>query len=255
MRFFLLPLLVALACLDGCSFVNKITGVREFRMEPLVAVDLSSYCRLVNLPDINVVNTAQIGDSMVSAFKAAELPALRLKEPVQHAAQYKNAEKIIITIPEGILELKGHNQRGGQFFANKTLIHYSMEYSDGKSGGPWEVPGGIFIDADGTPWVFWDWGGGPKLSADSSLKIEKTTVTLEPTDLKFKREILYSGRTRSTILLHYREFSNDMARPAFSQNLTYDSAIGAIIGFRGGRFEIIDADNTSITYKVLTHLN
>jgi hypothetical protein len=42
----------------------------------------------------------------------------------------------------------------------------------------------------------------------------------------FRREILYSGGAKGTIQLQYREFANDFARPAFSQDLSFDLAMG-----------------------------
>ena len=56
------------------------------------------------------------------------------------------------------------------------------------------------------------------------------------TDLReggFHRELIYGGVSRGTITLTYREYANDMARPAFTQELNYDLADGEEIGFRG----------------------
>ena len=49
-------------------------------------------------------------------------------------------------------------------------------------------------------------------------------------------------------------FSDDMARPAFTQDLTYDLADGDEIGFRGARIKVLKATNTAITYVVLKPL-
>jgi hypothetical protein len=46
-----------------------------------------------------------------------------------------------------------------------------------------------------------------------------------------------------------------MARPAFSQELKYDLAQGTAIGYKGARFEVIRANNTGISYKVLKSLD
>ena len=70
----------------------------------------------------------------------------------------------------------------------------------------------------------------------------------------FRKELVYSGVAQGTISLEYREFINDMARPAFSQTLRYDLNEGRTIGFRGARFEILDANNVSVRYRVLREL-
>lgn len=67
----------------------------------------------------------------------------------------------------------------------------------------------------------------------------------------FRRELLYGGVSQGTISLEYREFVDDMARPAFSQTLRYDLNEGREIGFRGARFEILDANNVAVRYRVL----
>lgn len=74
----------------------------------------------------------------------------------------------------------------------------------------------------------------------------------EPT---FRRELVYTGRAGNTLGLLYREFQNDMARPAFSQQLQYDITNDPVIGYKGARFKVLGADNTSITYEVLAHLD
>jgi hypothetical protein len=70
----------------------------------------------------------------------------------------------------------------------------------------------------------------------------------------FRREILYSGGSKGAIQLQYREFANDMARPAFSQDLNFDLAMGKDIGFRGARIRIESISNTGIRYTVLKTL-
>jgi hypothetical protein len=46
-----------------------------------------------------------------------------------------------------------------------------------------------------------------------------------------------------------------MARPAFNQDLKYDLNDGAVIGFRGARFEVIKATNTEIKFRTISPLN
>jgi hypothetical protein len=67
----------------------------------------------------------------------------------------------------------------------------------------------------------------------------------------FKQELVYQGRSGSTVRVAYREFSGDLIRPAFAQDLSFDMAQGKVIGFRGVRVEVEKADNTSISYRVL----
>lgn len=68
----------------------------------------------------------------------------------------------------------------------------------------------------------------------------------------FKGELVYQGAGGGILRLAYREYSNDMARPAFSQEVTYDLATEGptSIVFKGAKIEILSAGNSGIRYVV-----
>jgi len=70
----------------------------------------------------------------------------------------------------------------------------------------------------------------------------------------FKQELVYTGSSQGVVSMVYREFKDDIARPAFSQEIKFDITSDNVVGFRGSRFQIINANNTGIKYKVLQHL-
>lgn len=80
------------------------------------------------------------------------------------------------------------------------------------------------------------------------LNFQKTTI-YGPGSMR--KEIVYNGKSKDTIKMLYREYKDDMARPAFFQDLSYDLLESKIIGFRGTLIEILEATNSSITYKVI----
>ncbi|WP_428026894.1 hypothetical protein [Arcobacter sp.] len=69
----------------------------------------------------------------------------------------------------------------------------------------------------------------------------------------FKYQALYQGKVGNKIKISFREFKNDMARPAFTQDIIYElnSNKPTIIGFKGLRIKIIKATNLDITYSVI----
>lgn len=75
------------------------------------------------------------------------------------------------------------------------------------------------------------------------------------TELDSKRgftnfELVYSGATKDTLNLLYREYTpEDMARPAFTQNLTYDRASPSI-RFRELQLRVLEASNERLRYVV-----
>lgn len=66
-----------------------------------------------------------------------------------------------------------------------------------------------------------------------------------------RKELLYSGKSGSTIEVSYREFRGGFAAPAFFQNLKYDLTESNVIRFQRFRIEVVQADNQAIRYKIL----
>ena len=73
----------------------------------------------------------------------------------------------------------------------------------------------------------------------------------------FKYQALYQGKIGNKIKISFREFSNDMSRPAFTQDIEYELEGNkpTIIGFKGLRIEVIKASNQNITYSVIKDYN
>ncbi len=68
----------------------------------------------------------------------------------------------------------------------------------------------------------------------------------------FQQTLLYNGRIGNRITLAYREFSDNFARPAFSNTVEYDLSESSVVGYKGARLEVIKATNTELTYRVVS---
>lgn len=66
-----------------------------------------------------------------------------------------------------------------------------------------------------------------------------------------RKELIYAGKSGNTIEISYREFRGGFAAPAFFQNIKYDLIESKIVRFQKFQIEIQNADNQSITYKIL----
>jgi hypothetical protein len=68
-----------------------------------------------------------------------------------------------------------------------------------------------------------------------------------------KIELLYQGLANDVIRLLYREYVENLVRPAFQQELTYTLAAEGPteIQFRTLKIEVITADNNGLTYRIL----
>lgn len=77
-------------------------------------------------------------------------------------------------------------------------------------------------------------------------------VTKVPSEDFIRKDLIYSGKSASTIKVSYREFRGGLAAPAFSQALEYDLNESKTIKFQRFTLDVINATNQSITYKILS---
>lgn len=69
----------------------------------------------------------------------------------------------------------------------------------------------------------------------------------------FVQTIEYNGKSSNTLKLTYREFSNSMARSAYTTDFTVDLSNGEnMVSYKGAKLKINHADNTSINYTIIS---
>jgi len=69
---------------------------------------------------------------------------------------------------------------------------------------------------------------------------------------KVQKYIEYNGKSGDTLKFTYREFTQGgMARDAFRADFTMDLNEGNTMGYKGARFEVVEATNSSISYKII----
>ena len=97
--------------------------------------------------------------------------------------------------------------------------------------------------------------GSNILNKPAKYKIEPGKPYLK--EDSFKYVALYQGKVENSIKISFREFKNNMARPAFTQDIAYElnNDGSTIIGFKGLRIEVLKATNMDITYKVIKDYN
>lgn len=197
----------------------------------------------VSDPPLNKEVLAQVGEEMVRQGTFYEREAIRLSAPKKFGmfGYYTMSA--------------GHYVKTGQ----DANYDYYRPPTDGSRGGgtvdkaalsdPWEA---IRLDRDGKKiaivTVFHAYVSEPANG------VTRTKV-LSVADNSFQRTLLYSGRVGNKIRIGYREFSSNMARPAFNNDVEYDLSESNVIGYKGARIEVIEATNELIRYKVLQNFN
>ncbi|EFI5607924.1 phage major capsid protein [Escherichia coli] len=89
-------------------------------------------------------------------------------------------------------------------------------------------------------------------TCETNMPIEKVNLNISG-DSSFQQALLYNGRVGNKINIGYREFSANTARPAFNNDVEYDLAESKTIGYKGAKFEVLDASNQSIRYRVISN--
>lgn len=247
--------IAALVALVGC---RRAPYQEPYQGPMFPTLDTSQFERFSSHPEIGAQQTVEIGESMVSTSKVLVLPIIVAERSQRVVTPYSTTLLQAFDLPSGVAKLVGFDHAGRYFSFGQSLPHY---YEDKKNKGQFEpgespVEGGIYVANTGAKHLYWRWNRGYPITmvpADN-LTFQAGEDRGDRKNTSFRRELVYSGGSGSTINLLYREFSNDMARPAFSQELRYDLTQSRIIGYRGARFELLRTDNTGITYKVISHL-
>jgi hypothetical protein len=188
------------------------------------------------IPELNTINSSEIGITLVSKETGQNHDAIIITNEIKAKQNY-----VIKSIDIG------------EIFINDSYTKKYHLYSKLN-----EKTFGIAIPKNGDDALFYT----PNISntritlRQQNFKIEYKEINLPlKNNIYFKQEFIYNGRVQNALKFIYREYINDYARPAFTQELQYDLSESKIIGFRGLRIEILNASNTKIKYKLLNNFN
>lgn len=187
----------------------------------------------IKIPEINSINEVEIGNPVISRDTGYKYNAIRI------------TKKYLIKTGSILKELKE-----GDFFINDG---YTEEY-DLYSNIDGQTYGIAIPKKTGTFKVFTKYNGVVTFSKDNiTADFEENLQTPALQKKNVLQEFIYNGKVNNAVKFTYREYVNDLARPAFTQDLQYDLNDGLVIGFKGLRIEIISVTNSKIKYKVLSN--
>ena len=248
-KFFILVTWVIIsAVIAGCGITGPTLPTKY------VQTSIGKY-ESINTPKLDFPVTAELGQPLILRSKTLTTPAIRLEARVFVATQNRGVN-FTVEIPPGILKKFGENNDVEFYKAEGMTSTFTVLGSTRKIN----QIGGVYVPRNQlTPvtayWMTSDLPNTALTTAAPYATLTKTPDVIEVSSENFKRELLYTGISKNVISIVYREYVNDMARPAFSQELKYDLGEGSIIGFKGARFEVVKATNLGITYRVMAHLD
>ncbi|QOW45793.1 MULTISPECIES: hypothetical protein [Acinetobacter] len=189
----------------------------------------------VSKPPIGSTNESYIGDQLLTQGIYTKREAYYIPE---------NNKKFLLNIPKGFYLKTGEDNKGSYYSPTNNI-------PDGAT-----VPNNtgiisLLVTSDNSLCIV-----GMYLNKACHFKDigEKRTVNVAQ-DNSFQQTLIYNGKVGNKINIGYREFSSNLARPAFNNDVEYDLSESKTIGYKGAVLEVIEANNQMIKYKVLKNFN
>ena len=194
----------------------------------------------ISEPPIGAVASVRIGDVMLRQGKYREHEALQLNATASVGFAY--------TLYPGYYLKTGEDAEAEFFFPGREDNGGRVEKTP--FADPWKA---VMLKRRGSAnlcvvTVF------NLVTCTDAPGIEKTRKPVLAQDA-FQQTLIYNGRVGNKINVGYREFSNNYARPAFSNNVEYDLSDSPKIGYKGAEIEVLEATNQHIKFRMLHNFN
>jgi len=194
----------------------------------------SPITKRISIPSIGTNQIAQVGESLVIQGKEVESKALNVKDIIQIANSY--------SLQPGYYLLRGSDEKYQTYEANSI--------NGPRNQNPYITA--VMVATDSQKICVTSGLGGLKCEVSSDFEQSSTKIVSKEA---FQQTLIYNGKIGNEIKIGYREFSGDAARPAFSNEVTYDLTHSKKIGYKGARIEVIGATNEVIEYRVITNFS
>lgn len=203
-----------------------------------VSYNYAPETKLQSIPAFEVASVAAVGEPLLTQGLASTFETIIV--PKQTAVS-------IINVEQGSYKKVGENE---DFEYYSTFKDKNSGSFSGNSKMYTTITVRIKRGSGDTCFI----GDAFQMCPNPSVKLEYTkaqATVLSVSD--FQQTLYYNGKVGNKIKIGYREFSGDIARPAFSNEAEYDLSESDVIGYKGATLKIIEADNIQIKYKVLSN--
>jgi hypothetical protein len=195
----------------------------------------------ISEPPLNDIVTAYVGDNMVRQGRYREHDAIHVQQNVRVGVLggYTVTAGVYLKVGEddqSEFYLPGGGEDSGHVIADALADPFQVIRVDKRSGRLCCVS--TFNMEEST--------------SEAQFERKKQPVTSEDS---FQQTLIYSGKVGDKINVGYREFSGNLARPAFNNEVEYDLSESKLIGYKGARIEVLEATNQYIKYKVIENFN
>ncbi|WP_267411129.1 hypothetical protein [Pantoea sp. GM_Pan_4] len=195
-----------------------------------------------SIPQLNTVTTTYVGEDMIRQGVDASMEVLHFDSPTEIGSLGT------YTVPAGDYVKTGDDAKSEYFLSTErttgTQVPFRVMVND--------PPQSIQVSKSGKEVCVVSIYGGTKCSSNVAYSKKKVNTERESS---FQQTLIYNGKVGQKINIGYREFQGGLARAAFSNEVEYDLAESKTIRYKGAIVEIMDANNQSITFKVLKNFN
>ncbi|KFA59528.1 hypothetical protein A9G34_04380 [Gilliamella sp. Choc4-2] len=192
-------------------------------------------------PALNVITKTFVGDDIVRQGTVAA------RDVIEFPHTTVISRIVDYTIQAGEYPKVGEDENY-MFFGLKEL---NSGAAVGKSIFA-DIPAGIRTDKRNNDLCIITTKGGSLCNSNIIFSYHKKKATNQNT---FQQVLIYNGKIGNKINIAYKEFNDDYARPAFSNNVEYDLSNSRNIRYKGVELKVIRATNQYIEYKVLSNFN
>ena len=194
----------------------------------------------IDRPALGAVVEIELGEAAVESGRRRSLPGLALSNELTWGDGLLRKR---FTVAPGRLAARQSDARHTYYFSDR------MTARDPLLGTAPYASGGLCRANDGSgPVRGFITPGLCVLSWNATPQVRDIRID-EADEGARRRELIYHGRADGKVRFLYRETAGDDARQ--SQSIDYDLAQSAVIGFRGARLEVLEADNTRLRYRLL----
>lgn len=224
-------------------------------VSPITPMDLTNR-EVIDFPEVDKVLTINLGETLVTKGIRTTGKALEVTRPTTFGKESGEASIMTcgVTVYPASQFYRGRWQQKDEMANCYGPFNAQVTLSDGTTN--WNCLGQYLVGD-----ICQDEQTKDFFLALLSLKhpLEQNQGNLAVVDkivtsqTNFVQELIYNGRSGDTLKFIYRELSDNLLRAAFSQDVQYDLSQSSEIGFKNVRLEVIEASNTSITYKMLSN--
>ncbi|WP_294394332.1 hypothetical protein [uncultured Sphingomonas sp.] len=190
------------------------------------------------IPEAGVDRIAAVGTNVLEKFHYAVVPAFQVSEAVQATVLLANVD-----IPAGAKLLSTNSRKvlKACYFPDPARAWHTMMNGcliDDNRDGYFDRVAGTNIQ------------GGKKL--DHPVSYKESEISVPQADGNYKQYVIYLGTMNATLRLSYREFINDMARPAFTEDYTFPltDKYPQAVAFKDVKLVVTNIDGEGLHYRL-----